>query len=277
MKYLSSQESSSKRGFSLHIGLDSVDSVLYGKDIAELRSPSRNATEMARLFEAIPIEPKVSLKLINHEGTRAKILESISQIAKEAQPGDYVFITFSGHGGQVDDVDELEEDAMDETWGCYDGQIIDDGLCKRWTEFREGVTVFVISDSCHSGTVLKGDGGSNGRTNDLYFQNFTKIPPQPRDKKSSVLECECGEPLKASIISISAVNDNQHAKDGRDLSKLTEAVLDILNEATSVPTYEELRDLLGRHGNAAVSRVPQLYAIGAGAEKLSKQKIFNLL
>ena len=35
-------------------------------------------------------------------------------------------MTYSGHGGQIEDVSGEEEDKKDETWCLYDGELIDD-------------------------------------------------------------------------------------------------------------------------------------------------------
>ena len=41
------------------------------------------------------------------------------------------------------------------TWLAYDRQIVDDELYALWGKFAPGVRIFVLSDSCHSGTVVK--------------------------------------------------------------------------------------------------------------------------
>jgi len=51
---------------------------------------------------------------------------------------------------------EDEEDRSDETWVAYDRQIVDDELYALWGKFAAGVRIFVLSDSCHSGTVARG-------------------------------------------------------------------------------------------------------------------------
>ena len=63
--------------------------------------------------------------------------------------------TYSGHGGQVDDVNGDEDDALDETWVLWDRQLIDDELFSLWSQFAPGVRITMLSDSCHSGTVLR--------------------------------------------------------------------------------------------------------------------------
>ena len=60
--------------------------------------------------------------------------EGDPQRRPQAQEGRFLFpLTFSGHGGQVDDVSRDEDDLgdqadkQDETWCLFDAQLIDDG------------------------------------------------------------------------------------------------------------------------------------------------------
>ena len=64
-------------------------------------------------------------------------------------------MSYSGHGGQIQDENADEADGLDETWVLYDRQVIDDELYQRWASFAEGVRIVVLSDSCHSGSVVK--------------------------------------------------------------------------------------------------------------------------
>ena len=64
-------------------------------------------------------------------------------------------LTYSGHGGQVPDVSGEEADKLDETWCLYDSQLIDDELYMELGKFAAGVRILVLSDSCHSGTVVR--------------------------------------------------------------------------------------------------------------------------
>jgi len=61
-----------------------------------------------------------------------------------------------------EDGDELlqsggKPDTMDETWLLYDTQLLDDDIFAALSSFKPGVRVFFMSDSCHSGTVARGD------------------------------------------------------------------------------------------------------------------------
>lgn len=66
----------------------------------------------------------------NHvEPTKKHIEEAFVRLTKYSQPGDVVFISFSGHGGRIEDYDGDEDDGYDETLIPSDfateGQIVD--------------------------------------------------------------------------------------------------------------------------------------------------------
>jgi metacaspase-1 len=66
------------------------------------------------------------------------------------QSGDLLFVSYSGHGGQITDVSGEEDDKLDETWCLYDGEPIDDEVFLELRRIAAGVPVLVLSDSCHS-------------------------------------------------------------------------------------------------------------------------------
>jgi hypothetical protein len=93
------------------------------------------------------------------EPTYANIMMTLERIARESQPGDTVWLHYSGHGGRLPDDSCEEEDGMDETIIPLDfkrrGQIRDDDLLRYFVKpMKRGVTVTCIMDCCHSGTVL---------------------------------------------------------------------------------------------------------------------------
>lgn len=95
----------------------------------------------------------------HHTPTRKNIIDSFKRIVEYSEPGDVVFIHYSGHGGRVRDTSGDEEDGFDETLIPVDfqraGQIVDDDILKILVEpIKAGVNVTVLMDCCHSGTVL---------------------------------------------------------------------------------------------------------------------------
>jgi hypothetical protein len=95
----------------------------------------------------------------HHAPTKRNIEDAFHRICQYSQPGDVVFVHYSGHGGRVRDLSGDEEDGYDETLIPVDfkraGQIIDDDILKDLVKpMRQGVHVTVLMDCCHSGTVL---------------------------------------------------------------------------------------------------------------------------
>ncbi len=140
------------RAMSLHIGLNTVNPKHYGGWSGPLAACEFDANDMEAIARAQGMAPK---KLLTKAGTRKAVLAGLRAAAKALKKGDLFFLTYSGHGGQVDDASGDEDDKQDETWCLYDGQLIDDELYFELSKFAAGVRVLVLSDSCHSGTVTR--------------------------------------------------------------------------------------------------------------------------
>ncbi|KAF3098971.1 Ca(2+)-dependent cysteine protease [Orbilia oligospora] len=90
---------------------------------------------------------------------RDNILRAMKWLVTDAQPNDSLFFHFSGHGGQVRDLDGDEADGYDETIYPVDyatkGHIVDDLMHDIMVKpLKPGVRLTAIFDSCHSGTAL---------------------------------------------------------------------------------------------------------------------------
>jgi hypothetical protein len=107
---------------------------------------------MATLARSKGMQPTV---LMTKKATRGATLAALRKASKALQSGDFYFLTYSGHGGQVPDTNRDERDRKDETWCLYDGQLIDDELYLELSRFNAGVRIVVLSDSCHSGSVTR--------------------------------------------------------------------------------------------------------------------------
>jgi hypothetical protein len=141
------------RGVSVHIGLNSVDPKHYQGWSGDLVACEFDANDMADLAKAQDLE--VRDVLLTDDATYSKVSAAIEHAGSELKGGDLFFLTYSGHGGQVRDVSSDEPDSRDETWVLYDRQMIDDEFYALYSRFQPGVRILVLSDSCHSGTVVK--------------------------------------------------------------------------------------------------------------------------
>lgn len=94
--------------------------------------------------------------------TRDGVLAGLHRIVTEAGPNDVVYIHYSGHGSQVEDLNGDEpDDQLDETIVPTDGRtegvpdITDDELDEILSRLKTSKAVVVL-DSCHSGTATRG-------------------------------------------------------------------------------------------------------------------------
>jgi hypothetical protein len=136
------------RGLSLNIGLNSVSTSHYGGWSGDLSACEFDAKDMAALATGRGMKATV---LLTKDGTRAKVLGALRSAAKALVKGDFFFLTYSGHGGQVPDVSGEEADKLDETWCLYDGQLFDDELYLELGKFAAGVRILVASTEIGQG------------------------------------------------------------------------------------------------------------------------------
>ncbi len=140
------------KALSLHIGLNAVSADAYKGWEGPLAACEFDANDMAALAKSKGMKSTV---LLTKKATRANVLSGMRAAAKALNAGDLFFMSYSGHGGQIPDVDGDEPDKKDETWCLFDGQLIDDELYFELSKFKAGVRILVLSDSCHSGTVTR--------------------------------------------------------------------------------------------------------------------------
>jgi hypothetical protein len=140
------------KGISLHLGLNKVDPKHYAGWDGELMACEADARDMADIARSRKYATKI---LLTKSATRASLAKGMSQAAAALKSGDIFFLTYSGHGGQLPDLNADEPDGLDETWCLYDGELVDDELFTALGKFAAGVRILVLSDSCHSGSVVK--------------------------------------------------------------------------------------------------------------------------
>ncbi|MGA8210032.1 MAG: caspase family protein, partial [Nocardioidaceae bacterium] len=139
-------------GYSLHIGLNLVDPASYDGWDGQLSGCVNDAHAMRDLASAAGFQTRI---MLDGQATSQAVVGALGELARQATPGDICLVTYSGHGGQVEDVNGDEDDGLDETWVLFDRQVVDDELYQMYSQFAAGVRVVVLSDSCHSGTVAK--------------------------------------------------------------------------------------------------------------------------
>ncbi|KAK8128102.1 hypothetical protein PG984_009210 [Apiospora sp. TS-2023a] len=91
--------------------------------------------------------------------TKANMLRGMQWLVEGARADDALFLHYSGHGGQTEDLDGDEDDGYDEVIYPLDyktaGHIVDDEIHHVVVKpLMPGVRLTAIFDSCHSGTVM---------------------------------------------------------------------------------------------------------------------------
>jgi hypothetical protein len=124
--------------------------------------------------------------------TKANIVSEFTKLVSGAVAGDCLLFTFSGHGSQVKDKNGDELDGKDEGLFTLDEKlIIDDELNLIIRQrLKSGVTLFVLTDCCHSGTIM-----------DLKY-NYIDYLENPRNAETG-----------GNVIMISGCRDEQTSAD----------------------------------------------------------------
>ena len=97
--------------------------------------------------------------LLDGKATKKAIQGAIKQMLSASKKGDVALLHFSGHGSNVPDKDGDEADFRDEILCPHDldwrDPLADDWLRAAFDKLRDGVSLTVIFDCCHSGTATR--------------------------------------------------------------------------------------------------------------------------
>jgi hypothetical protein len=141
------------KGIALNVGLNFIDKTVYGTDGA-LKGCVNDAKAMQAIANSQGFETKL---ILNEEATRNRIVDEITRASDQLVSEDMFLLTLACHGSQIPSLDGIDDeiDGLDETWVLFDQQLIDDELNSLLSNFRAGVKILVISDSCHSGSMIR--------------------------------------------------------------------------------------------------------------------------
>jgi len=104
-------------------------------------------------FEEESIKILIDTDSSYEQPTGENIRRELAKMCKEAEPGDYIFMHFSGHGTQVPGMEE--DDFKNEAICPTDmNLIVDDDLRDIANACKEGVNFTLLTDCCHSGGML---------------------------------------------------------------------------------------------------------------------------
>ena len=237
------------KGRAILIGLNSVNPAHYDGWSGPLNACEADAESMREIAKAQDLTVKA---LLTKQATRANVRNALSTAAKALGDGDFLLLTYSGHGGQVPDINSDEDDALDETWCLYDGQLIDDELSTALAEFKKGVRVFVLSDSCHSGSVVKMAliseystrlvSMDSVQTRNMPIDIARRTYQQNKNFYDSIQVSttpDVNTEVACSVLLISGCHDNQLSADGPFNGLFTSRLLQVWNGGKFDGTYKD--------------------------------------
>jgi len=137
----------------------------YAGSSAELYGCHNDVLNMKKYIMDVHGFAEENIDLLMDDGahtnpTKDNIIDAFKKLAGTSEPGDVVYVQFSGHGGKVKDDDKNEEiDGYDETLYPVDYNNIgiirdDDILTTLVLPMAKDVFATCLMDCCHSGTVL---------------------------------------------------------------------------------------------------------------------------
>lgn len=194
--------------------------------------------------------------------TKNNIINQLKLIIANSKPGDTIIFYYSGHGSQIKDTDNDEEDKLDEVLVPLDyrtqGIITDDELFSLIT-LQPCTNFYGFTDCCHSGTMcdLKYNVIPNCKLKKGIITNgmkYNSIDWTDDFIKSTLKK----EKLNGKIVFISGCKDNQVSMELNKQGAFTYCFLQFLNNYSKI-TFTTLLKYL--QCNLQINRfiqVPQL-------------------
>ena len=133
--------------------------------------------------------------------TKKNILNELKNMLINSQPGDKLFLSFSGHGSLTRDKNGDEISGFDSMIFCVDSEFISDDEIKLVIDdnLKKDVSLFALFDSCNSGTVM-----------DLRYQYLDS----GKSDKTTINEKETE--TVGSVVMISGCADDQTSSETSD-------------------------------------------------------------
>lgn len=154
-------------------------------------------TDADRIMKAFPDEGIVYVITKDSDATGNQFIATISDIAKEATPGQKVYVYFSGHGTFFDTPSGRKTGRV-----LYDRIVWDDEIVRVLKLFSPGVNVIFISDCCYAESNTR-----EVRDPNLSLKAIPATDPPPRPALARI------DHVKTPVFMLSACSILQTAKE----------------------------------------------------------------
>lgn len=152
-----------------HALLIGIQDYSYHPMFPSLKGPANDLKIVEKVLrERFEFQDGDFLILMDDQATHSRIEQTFKMLIDVVQPGDFVYIYYSGHGSQTKDLNGDEGSGQDQTWVSYGArkdeteqrdnyEVLDDEINEWLTKLYEKTNeVVFVSDSCHSATVSRG-------------------------------------------------------------------------------------------------------------------------
>lgn len=95
-------------------------------------------------------------KLVTKERLISETKAIFDRLNKRTENKIQLLVHYAGHGSQVTDTEKKEKDGKNESWVLSDGDMTDNEILDLFGRYivNEKFEIYIVSDSCHSGTIL---------------------------------------------------------------------------------------------------------------------------
>ena len=182
--------------------------------------------------------------------TKTNMLNEIKNLLENAKTNDLLFMCFSGHGSQTTDLNGEEKDGLDEMIISADLQSINDDVLNSLIRTSipassTNVSLFVLFDSCHSGTML-----------DLKYQYLDTLNNDNFTSNDKNADTNC------NVVMISGCLDKQTSADAyinnKSQGAMTWSFLESLNTNPNMTWKELTQSMRALLSKSQYEQVPQL-------------------
>ncbi|RKZ91582.1 MAG: hypothetical protein DRR19_06815 [Candidatus Parabeggiatoa sp. nov. 1] len=134
-----------------------------------LKGPANDLKLMAGVLrERFGFQDDDFMIIKDDRATHTGIENAFNALIKRVNPGDFVYIYYSGHGSRTADLNGDEPSGLDQTWVSYGARTTDEAHQDNYDVLDDEIgtwlaalyaktkKVVFVSDSCHSATVSRG-------------------------------------------------------------------------------------------------------------------------
>ncbi|HKO44833.1 MAG TPA: caspase family protein [Pyrinomonadaceae bacterium] len=217
-------------------------------------------------------------QLLDAQATKANILAGLNDLLAGAKAGDVLVFTNASHGTYRADTDG-DEPKFDEAICPHDTDmdlLVDDELRELFKKIPSGVSLTVISDSCHSGSVTRVVVSEYRRNRQLDPRVFGGTVLSPEELRAARAKKEKYPESGMKEILLSGCKSNQTSADAFIANDYHGAMsyyaIEVIREAGNNITYAELHErLLEKLEEENYDQVPQL----EGTDENKNRQIFT--